>query len=289
MNRTLANCYRPVVEFQFLVWTQVVVLTVTNSVVMVGNIIANTLIIFVLIKTKQIANNTCKLFFVLSVSDLMVGLFVQNSHTPIWHEKNCLLMDIHVFIAVFLVHLSMYTIAIMGIDRYLRIKHYANFKAIWTKRVVLTFISGEIFLAFLQAIMTLIGLITEKEYIVVPVYYAIDGSIISGVVFLQILTMRTSNAVCNESRIAASRNTDKKITKLSMQVMLLFCCFTTPQLIMYVSREFIQDKLNGIEKSFVDFCTAFSSIILYTNSFVNAVLFLMTNMKAKRFLRSFGR
>ena len=181
MNRTLANCYRPVVEFQFFVWTQVVVLTVTNSVVMVGNKIANTLIIFVLIKTKQIANNTCNLFFVLSVSDLMVGLFVQNLHKPIWHEKNCLLMDMHVFIAVFLVHLSMYTIAIMGIDRYLRIKHYANFKAIWTKRVVLTFISGEIFLAFLQAIMTLISLITEKEYIVVPVYYAIDGSIISGI------------------------------------------------------------------------------------------------------------
>ena len=232
MNRTLANCCRPVVEFRFLVWTQVVVLTVTNSLVMVANIIANILIIFVLVKTKQIANNTCKLFFVLSVSDLMVGLFVQNSHTPIWHEKNCLLMDIHVFIAVFLVHLSMYTIAIMGIDRYLRIKHYANFKAIWTERVVLVFISAEIFLAFLQAIMTLIGLLTEKEHNVVPVYYTIDGSIISGIVFLQILTMRTSNAVCNESRINTSRNTDKKITKLSMQVMLLFCCFTSPQLIM---------------------------------------------------------
>ena len=275
MNRTLANCCRPVVEFRFLVWTQVVVLTVTNSLVMVANIIANILIIFVLVKTKQIANNTCKLFFVLSVSDLMVGLFVQNSHTPIWHAKSCLLMHIHVFIAVFLVHLSMYTIAIMGIDRYLRIKHYANFKAIWTERVVLVFISAEIFLAFLQAIMTLIGLLTETEHIVVPVYYTIDGSIISGIVFLQILTMRTSNAVCNESRINASRNTDKKITKLSMQVMLLFCCFTSPQLIMYVLREFIQDKLNGNEKSLVDFFTAFSSIILCTNSFVNAVLFLM--------------
>ena len=289
MNRTLVNCYRPVVEFRFLVWTQVVVLTVTNSLVMVSNIIANILIIFVLVKTKQIANNTCKLFFVLSVSDLMVGLFVQNSHTPIRHEKSCLLMDIHVFIAVFLVHLSMYTVAIMGIDRYLRIKHYANFKAIWTKRVVLVFISAEIFLALLQAIMTLIGLLAEKEHIVVPVYYTIDGSIISGIVFLQILTMRTSNAVCNESRITASRNTDKKITKLSMQVMLLFCCFTSPQLIMYVLREFIQDKLNGNEKSLIDFFTAFSSIILYTNSFVNAVLFLMTNVKAKRFLKSFGR
>lgn len=47
----------------------------------------------------------------------MVGQFVQNSHMPIWYAKNCLLMDIHVFIAVFLVHLSMYTIAVMGTDR----------------------------------------------------------------------------------------------------------------------------------------------------------------------------
>lgn len=86
-----------------------------------------------------------------------------------------------------------------------------------------------------------------------PVYYTIDGSVISRIVFLQILTTGTSNAVCNESRTVASKNTDKKITKLSMQVMLLFCCFTTPQRIMYVLREFIQDKLNGNEKSWLTF------------------------------------
>lgn len=71
--------------------------------------------------------------------------------------------------------------------------------------------------------------------------------------------------------------------------MLLFCGFITPHLLIYVLREIIQDKLNEHEKSWVDFFSVISWIVLYINSFANAVLFLMTNMKAKRFLRSFGR
>ena len=289
MNRTLVHCYSTVVEFSFLDWRQMVVLTITNSIAMAGNITANMLIIYILIKTKQIANNTCKLFFMLSVSDLVIAIFCQNLYTIIFYEKSCSTMDLYAFITVFSVHLSMYTIALIGIDRYLRIKHYANFKALWTTRAVLVFISIEVFLAFMQAIVTLIGLLSGKEYIAFPIYYTIDGLIISGIILLQILTIRTSNTVCNESRIDASRKTNKKITRLSMQIMLLFCCFTTPQLMMYVLREFMLDRLNDYEKSLVDFFTATSVIVLYSNSFANAVLFLMTNVKAKRYLRGIFR
>ena len=290
MNRTLGKCYSTVVEFSFLHWRQMVVLTVTNSIVMAGNITANMLIIHILIKTKQIVNNTCKLFFMLSVSDLVIGLFCQNLQTITFYENSCSTMNIYAFITVFSVHLSMYTIALIGIDRYLRIKHYASFKALWTTRAVLVFISIEVFLAFMQATMTLIGLLSGKEYIVLPFYYTIDGLIISGIILLQILTIRKSKAVCNESRIDASRKTNKKITRLSMQIMLLFCCFTTPQLMMYVLRELMLDKLNDYEKSLVDFFAATSVIVLYSNSFANAVLFLMINVKAKRYLRgSFRR
>ena len=289
MNRTSVNCYRPELEFSFLVRRQVVALAIINSIMMTGNVIANMLVMHILIKTEQMASNTWKLIFILSVSDLMIGLFGQNLLTTILYEKDCLLMDIFTFITVFLVHLSMYTIAIIGIDRYLRIKHYANFKALWTSRTVSTFISVGVFLALLQAIMTLTGLLLEKEYIVIPLYSAIDGLIISGIIFLQLLTMRTSNVVCNESRITASGNTSKKIAKLSMRIMLLFCGFITPHLLIYVSREIIEDKLNEHEKSLVDFFSVTSWIVLYTNSFANAVLFLMTNMKAKRFFRNFLR
>ena len=290
MNNTSVSCYRPpALTFPFLNGTQLVILTVTNSVVMVANIFANILAMYILLKTGQIANSACKLFFMLSVSDLMIDLFCQNLLTTILYEKNCILLDTYAFIASFLVHLSMYTIALIGIDRYLRIKHYAKFKILWTTKAVLGFVSLDIFLSLLQAILTLIGLLSGKENIVIPSYLAIDGVIISGITFLQILTIRTSSTICDESRTVASENTKRKITKFSMQILLLFCCFNALHLIIYVLREFIEKELNSYQKSLVEFFSVISSIFIYTNSFANAVLFLLTNVKAKRFLRNFVR
>ena len=65
-----------------------------------------------------------------------------------------------------------------------------------------------------------------------------------------------------------------------MRIMLLFCCFMVPHLIMFVSREFIRDRLNEDEKSLVDFFTVTSAIVVYINSFANALLFLKRNAKA---------
>ena len=289
MNKTSVNCDRPTMDFSSLTQRQVDVVAIANLVVMTGNVVANILVIYILIKTAQTGNNTFKLILMLSVSDLMMALFVQNLQTAILYEKKCILMDIYGFAAVFILHLSMYTIAIIGIDRYIRIKHYVNFKTLWTTRVVLTLIFIEVFLSLLQAMLMLIGFLAGIEYITIPIYYTIDGVIISGIIYLQILTMRTSSAIFNESTVTTSESIDKKISKLSMQIMLLFCCFIVPHVIMFVLREFIRDRLSEYEKSLVDFFTLTSGTAVYTNSFANAVLFLMTNVKAKRFLRNFGR
>ena len=107
-------------------------------------------------------------------------------------KKNPSLLDTFAFIASFFVHLSVYTIALIGIDRYLRIKHYVDFKALWTTRVVSGFVFLDIFLSLLQAILKLVGLLSAKQNIVTPSYFAIDGVIISRMTFLQILTIRTS-------------------------------------------------------------------------------------------------
>ena len=81
----------------------------------------------------------------------------------------------------------------------------------------------------------------------------IDGVIVSGITFLQILATRTSSAVFDESRTVASENTKKKITKFNMQILLLLCCFSVPYLIIYVLREFIENELNNRKKFFVEF------------------------------------
>ena len=133
----------------------------------------------------------------------------------------------------------MHTIALIGIYRYLRIKRYASFKTLLTTRTALGFVSLDIFLSLAQTIMTLIGLLSGKENIFIPSYLVINGVMISGIKFLQILAIRTSVAVYDESTTVGSENTKKKITKLSTQILLLFCCFSTPHLIIYVLHEII--------------------------------------------------
>ena len=91
MNRTLMNCYIYAFVYIVLSEKQFMILTIINSIVMAGNIITNVTIIHILTKAKQIVNITGKLIFMVSISDLMIGLFRQNLQTAIFYEKNCLL------------------------------------------------------------------------------------------------------------------------------------------------------------------------------------------------------
>ena len=166
------------------------------------------LILHILIMPKQIKNNACKLVLMLDKSKLMNGLFCQNLQTAIFYEENCCwVIHICAFIAVFLVHLSKCTSTIIGIDHYLRIKHHANLKASWKKNYCISIYIMEVFCDFLRAVMTLIGLLSSKEYTFHPVYFRADTIILGDIIFCQ--KIASSKDVCNEGKLDASRNTNK--------------------------------------------------------------------------------
>ena len=112
-----------------------------------------------------------------------------------------------------------------------------------------------------------------------------NGVIISGIMFLQILTIQISSAVCDESRTVASKNTRRKILKFSMQILLLFCCFNAPHLIIYVLRKIIEKQLNSYKRFWLNFFSNLIDIYLY-KFLCKCCLILLTNVKAKRFLRN---
>ena len=66
----------------------------------------------------------------------------------------------------------------------------------------------------------------RKNKIVLPPSTTIDGIMIGAVAFLQINTIRRSNALHNESKVSSSERIHKKITKLSMRIMLLYSFFS---------------------------------------------------------------
>ena len=227
MNETSVKCFT---YFEMKVWSfntrQFAAHVICNIVLIVANIIANVLVMYILTKTEQISNVTCKLVFMLSASDFLIAIFVQNLLTAVLYVMNCSLLLAQIFLSVFLTHLSMYTIAIIGIDRYIRIKHYTNFQTIWTKKVIFTLILTGCFLALFQGVMVTTGYLVGHLSIITLIYIAMDSIVLLIIIFLQVQTIRTSNAIHNESSITASERINKKITKLSLRIMFLFCFFS---------------------------------------------------------------
>lgn len=155
MNKTSINCHSTILKVSFITQEQLAVLNAENLVFMLGNLISNAFVIFILNKTKQIANITYKLIFMLSVSDLMGELFAQTLLKAMFYVQSCLVVHVFIFVSAFALHLSVYIVAIIGVDRYLRIKHYARFKTIWTTKVVISLILISAILALFQAAMTI--------------------------------------------------------------------------------------------------------------------------------------
>ena len=106
------------------------------------------------------------------------------------------------------------------------------------------------------------------------------------ITLLQIKTIRTTNSLDNESTAVAPEIINKKITKKSMEIMLLLCFLITPHLIVFDVCSTIQYRLSIYEKGIAEFFSFMSIILIYWNSFANAVLFLMTNVKARTVLRN---
>lgn len=68
-------CY--ILEIIQLTGYRVWLVAISNSIIMVGNFLANSLVILCLIKTKQTTKPSYRMIFQLSVSDVLVAIITQ--------------------------------------------------------------------------------------------------------------------------------------------------------------------------------------------------------------------
>ena len=283
MNQTLDFCFSYSINVTYLTLSHLVILTVINVIVMVGNVVLNTLVIYILTKTNQLSNITCKVILTLSMSDLVTGAVAQILFLAVLYSPSCSINLVTRTISTFSTNFSGYTTAILGVDRFVRIKYFTKVKTILTSRF--TLISMAFLAALFNAVGVPMGLLLMKENIFVSVALALAVIVVTSVTLLQVLVIRTSNAVSNGSIIDNSQVVNKKINKLSMSIMLALLFFTTPFLFISSMKDFIQDLSSKNLKSGYEFTFGISVVFMYTYSLVNAILFLSMNGKAKRFLR----
>ena len=288
MKDASEECPTNAVDVPHLSDNQLIVLTVLDVLVLAGNVISNAVVIFLLLKTKQISNVSCKLIFHLSVSDLLIALLVETLFIVVIFKTNCAVKVTSQFIAAFLARLSAYTIALIGIDRFVRIKYKMTFRAILTTKSVMLMIFLVWVLALTNAVITTFGILVNKR-VARTISSSLDLMILIFVVFMQLLTIRVIKKINSRDRQptpAIVQQTQNKITNMCMEIMLLFAIFLVPYVVMQIVRNRIREDLDVRGKSLLEFTFRISILLGYSNSFANAVLFLTKNIKCRRFLKA---
>ena len=287
MDVTYESCQKIAFDVNYLTYCQLAALTVANLITLPANLIANALVLYILIKTKQISNVSCKIIFMLSSSDLLIALFVQSLFLAVIYDKACSVKIVSIFLSTFLAHLSAYTIAVMGVDRFVRIKYKINYKAILTPKFLSILVLIVWLASLIHAVMITIGLLMDEEQVVRTVSLIVDGFVVGIIVTLQMMTIRQSNSMVEDLQSQNTfQETSARITKSCTRIMLMMALCITPLLIVNFIRNKMYHQLNDQEKSFVEFARRLCMIILYANSLLNAALFLATNGKAKRYVKT---
>ena len=226
----------------------------------------------------------------LNTLNMLIGVFVQNLFLVAFYEKACLIQRPFRIHSTFFAHLSSYVVSLLGIDHSTRIKYYAKFKPIWKTKVVITLLFIESLLAIFQTVMLEVRLSYSKGLIAIIFYCLIDGITISMIMFLQIQAFRTSNAIKSVSSSSSASRGNKIVTKFCVNIALMLYFFSAPHAIVMTSLrftildEFVINKISTFEVIY-----SITIIFVYVDSFAKSLLFLMTNVKAKRFFQALIR
>lgn len=180
-----------------------------------GNILANSVAIVLLVKTKQLSNYSYRFLLMLAFSDVCIAIFKQPFE--IIKTSNVLLyipcsvtLSIHILSKTF-PRMSAYTTVLIGIDRYVRIQYPLTFKRILTPFRVSILMIATCALAVFNSIVSFVGNLKNKEAIFRIITLAPDLTLFIISVVLQVKII----FILNRRRVTADNNqqSSREITK----------------------------------------------------------------------------
>ena len=267
---------------------QVLLVGVSNSIIMVGNFLANSLLMLCLIKTKQTTKPSYRMIFQLSFSDVLVAIITQPLLlvSTFGSHRSCAVIISSRFSTIF-IRVSTYTITLIGYDRYLRVKFPMTFQDRLTPCRVYAILFAMWLVALLNTCLMLSGLMMESQ-IVWGLAGFIDFSAMIIVISLQIKTVIAADAHRNSvENLSVLEDTQKKIVKVAARIVLMFLIMELPYFVCVLVKAIVINRLSEIDRGYLELAFQMSVNLVCMNSFGNAILFLLSNERAKRYLKQF--
>lgn len=118
----------------------------------------------------------------------------------------------------------------------------------------------------------------------------IDFIIALTVVGIYLVTMKVVRDYrMNSQNRGLLSNVDRTITRLASKILLTILVFYGAYIVISIFYFLVHKKFENSRKSWLNFALHFGYVLTYCNSFVNAVLFLTMNKKAKSKIFEFFR
>ncbi|XP_057302640.1 uncharacterized protein LOC130636810 [Hydractinia symbiolongicarpus] len=256
------------------------------------NFFANLAIVYGLIATKQLKNTSLKLIFCLSVSDCCVASITQTCFTVMImrysNETHCIFETVAQFLALFFTHISAYIIALIGLDRFVRMKFLNHHSSMIAKSKLIHLLTLVIGVAFSQAILYVFGTKLHFFKTAKMVSVGIDICLAVSILIIHIFTLKAVRQRRKETTHShLLRHVDKTMTRIISRMFLSIAVFYVSYAITSVLHATLKNKIQGNRKRWLDFCQLFGYLLSYCNSFVNAVIFLLANAKVRKYLARF--
>lgn len=277
---------------KYLHISHVVILLILDGVTLIGNLISNFLVMFIINKTKQIKCTANKMLFQLSFADFFVALFAQSLYfiVILFYEIRLYTVEaMQMFVGVLLVNVSCYTIALLGLDRFIRIKYTTSHLQIFSQKRVYLMMAMIWIYSLVNAIFTFMSFTLD-----LPIMSLVN-SVLETTTAIIICTLQIAPATVMRKIRDSSNNptitekTSQYIIRLQSKTVSLFLVFFGPFLIIVVIYKVYGKYTFGATRSNMEFLLLLSYQFAMINSFANAVLFLVTNVQSKLLLRRLMR
>lgn len=275
------NAYHDLI---FVTPSSITGLVVASIVLALCTVTANIVLLYYLIKTKQLNNPSLRIIIFLSVFKLCFGAIGLTAEIAVYvraHEsRDCHLEIVSEFFMMFLGHVIGYVIGLIGYDRYFRIKYLTRYnKVVQERRIEFTL--------FIFIFVSLIQAVVEVRYATFNVLLQLEmASNVLVVIFvilpyiLSILKIRRYKRGVLFKHII--KTVDGVITRtatgIATSVIILYIPYITINLV-YV---FVPKRSPILKQGWFHLLHFVFYTILHASPFVSAIIFLSYNSKIRR-------
>ena len=251
---------------------QITFLVTFDVVTMVLNLLANIAVVLALIATKQLRNISLKLILCLSISDCFLAVITQPLFAIMlraFAERSyCDFETVVQFFAILFTHTSGYTIALIGYDRYARMKYLNRYSEKVTENRMKGALVVAWILSLLQALVyvsgTQLGFFSQGKKFTV----CIDALIALSVFLFYIMTVRVIRNHRNHSENRELlKNVDRAVTLLASKILLSIVVFYISYVIISLTHSALIEKSTGKKKQWLEFLL-FVGYVLRPTSYV---------------------